>query len=132
MGTGTKLLIVYVPRPRGIVVTHLTPQTEYSASLFNPVAGGNTDLGKIKTDADGSWTCQVHGLQARLGGCFGKVRRVWEPAIAFLQRGENPRDQSFNPEPTATVLAARSVAVGFGLNATVGTAPDDPVSCHTA
>jgi hypothetical protein len=54
-GTETKLLIVYVPRPRPILVKQLAPQTDYAVDLFDPVAGGHSSLGKIKTDENGTW-----------------------------------------------------------------------------
>jgi hypothetical protein len=54
-GTGTKLLMVYVPRPRPILVKQLAPQTDYALDLFDPVAGGHSSLGKIKTDENGAW-----------------------------------------------------------------------------
>lgn len=57
VGIGAKLLIVYVPRPRPVVVTQLAPQTDYTATLFDPVAGAYADSGKIRTSANGSWTC---------------------------------------------------------------------------
>jgi hypothetical protein len=53
--TATKLLIVYVPCPRPIVVKQLVPQTDYAAGLFDPVAGGHSSLGKIRTDENGTW-----------------------------------------------------------------------------
>lgn len=55
VGTETKLLIVYVPRPRPILVKQLAPQTDYAVSLFDPVAGRRSSLGKIKTDENGTW-----------------------------------------------------------------------------
>ncbi len=55
VGTGTKLVIVYVPRPRPILVKQLAPQTDYAVSLFDPVAAGHSSLGAIKTDATGTW-----------------------------------------------------------------------------
>jgi hypothetical protein len=54
LGLETKLLIVYVPRPRPIVVKQLVPQAEYAVGLFDPVAGGQSSLGTIKSDANGS------------------------------------------------------------------------------
>jgi hypothetical protein len=56
-GTETKLLVVYVPRPRSILVKQLAPQSDYAAELFDPVAGGHSSLGKIRTDANGTWPC---------------------------------------------------------------------------
>ena len=54
-GTGTKLRIVYVPRPRPILVKQLAPQADYAVDLFDPVAGGTLSLGKIRTDENGTW-----------------------------------------------------------------------------
>jgi hypothetical protein len=54
VGTGTKLLIVYVPRPRPISVKQLAPQTDYTAGLFDPVTAGHSSLGTIRTDETGS------------------------------------------------------------------------------
>jgi hypothetical protein len=55
VGTQAKLLIVYVPRPRPILVRQLTPQTDYAVDLFDPVAGRYSSLGKIKADENGTW-----------------------------------------------------------------------------
>jgi hypothetical protein len=55
--TETKLLIVYVPRPRPIVVKQLAAQTDYAASLFDPVAGKYAALENARTDAGGAWSC---------------------------------------------------------------------------
>jgi hypothetical protein len=55
LGTGTDLRIVYVPRPRSVVVKQLVPQTDYMASLFDPVTGVYSSLGQIKTKRDGTW-----------------------------------------------------------------------------
>ena len=57
LGTGTDLRIVYVPRPRPIVVKQLVPQTDYMAGLFDPVTGAYSSLGTIKTNGDGTWPC---------------------------------------------------------------------------
>jgi len=54
VGTGTKLMIVYVPRPRPILVKQLAPQTDYTVGLFDPVAGGHSSLGTIRTDENGN------------------------------------------------------------------------------
>jgi hypothetical protein len=55
LGTGTDLRIVYVPRPRPVVVKQLVPQTDYVAGLFDPVTGVYSSLGTIKTNGDGTW-----------------------------------------------------------------------------
>jgi hypothetical protein len=57
LGTGTDLRIVYVPRPRPVVVKQLIPQADYTAGLFDPVTGVYSCLGKIKTNGDGTWPC---------------------------------------------------------------------------
>jgi hypothetical protein len=54
-GTETKLLLVYVPRARPILVKQLAPQTDYTVELFDPVAGGHSSLGKINSGGNGSW-----------------------------------------------------------------------------
>jgi hypothetical protein len=59
VGTGNDLLIIYAPRPRPIVVHQLTANADYSADVFDPVAGQSSSLGKIKSDAHGDWTCQM-------------------------------------------------------------------------
>ncbi len=55
LGTETKLRIVYVPRPRPILLKQLAPQTDYEVGLFDPVAGGLSSLGRIRTDEKGTW-----------------------------------------------------------------------------
>ena len=57
VGTGTELRIIYVPRPRPVTVKQLVPRTDYVASLFDPVTGGRSSLGKVRTDTAGSWHC---------------------------------------------------------------------------
>ena len=57
VGTETDLRIVYVPRPRSVVVNGLAAQAEYTAGLFDPVTGTRSSLGNITTDASGSWHC---------------------------------------------------------------------------
>jgi len=55
LGIETKLRIVYIPRPRPILVEQLAPQTDYTVELFDPVAGGHSSLGKIRADEKGTW-----------------------------------------------------------------------------
>ncbi len=57
-GIETKLLIVYVPRPRPILVKGLSPQSDYAVHLFDPVTGGFSFLDKISKD-DKPWTWEV-------------------------------------------------------------------------
>ena len=54
VGTGTNLLIVYVPRPRPILVTQLSPETKYAVNLFDPVGGGRALLDNLRTDSHGA------------------------------------------------------------------------------
>ena len=79
LGTGTDLRIVYVPRPRPVVVKQLVPQTDYLAGLFDPVTGAYSSLGTIKTNADGTWQ--------RLPP---EHRHDW---VLVLKRPTNPRVQ---------------------------------------
>ena len=79
LGTEAKLLIVYVPRPRPVVVAKLPPQTHYAATLFDPVAGGYTNLGKIKTAANGSWTCPAPALKHDWVLVLEKQKAAGEP-----------------------------------------------------
>jgi hypothetical protein len=55
LGTGTKLLVVYVPRPRPVLVKQLAPRTDYAAGLFDPVTGEHSSLGKVRSDENGAW-----------------------------------------------------------------------------
>ena len=55
LGIGTELRIVYVPRARPITVKQLSPQAAYAVCLFDPVTGAHSSLGKLKTDAEGTW-----------------------------------------------------------------------------
>jgi hypothetical protein len=58
MGIPGKVRIVYVPKPRAIVVSQLEPGTSYNAFHFNPETGERKPLGAAKPDADGSWQCE--------------------------------------------------------------------------
>ncbi len=55
LGIGTQLRIIYVPRPRPITVEQLAAHADYTASLFDPVLGGQMSLGRATTDQAGSW-----------------------------------------------------------------------------
>jgi hypothetical protein len=55
VGTGTERCIIYVPRPRPIVVKDLAPGGEYAAGEFDPVSGEYSQAGTIKADANGTW-----------------------------------------------------------------------------
>jgi hypothetical protein len=55
VGTEMKLLVVYVPRPRPILVKQLAPRTDYAAELFDPVSGERASLGKVRSDENGAW-----------------------------------------------------------------------------
>jgi hypothetical protein len=55
LGAGVDLRIVYVPRPRPVVVRQLAPTADYAVSLFDPTTAGQSSLGKIRTNAEGAW-----------------------------------------------------------------------------
>jgi hypothetical protein len=55
LGIAMDLRIVYVPRPRPVLVRQLAPQADYAGGLFDPVAGKHSSLGKISTDKHGTW-----------------------------------------------------------------------------
>jgi hypothetical protein len=55
LGTETKLLIVYAPRPRPIVVKGMAPRTDYAMSLFDPAACTWASPTTIRTDENGAW-----------------------------------------------------------------------------
>jgi len=48
--------LIYVPELRPIRVTHLDPETNYRARIFNPVSGKTTDLGRFAPDDKSAWT----------------------------------------------------------------------------
>ena len=62
-GTAAVRCIIYVPRPRPIVVKDLAPGAEYSAGEFDPVSGEYSPGGTIKADANGTWRCPPPGYK---------------------------------------------------------------------
>jgi len=57
LGIGAALRIVYVPRARPVIVKQLESQRDYAARVFDPVTAEPFSLGKIRTNATGSWRC---------------------------------------------------------------------------
>jgi hypothetical protein len=57
LGSEAKLLIVYVPRSRAVLVKQLVPGGAYAASLFDPITGEKTSPQTIKADSAGNWQC---------------------------------------------------------------------------
>ena len=49
--------IVYAQRPEPLEVRSLTANTTYEAIYFDPVSGDKTDIGQIRSDRNGTWTC---------------------------------------------------------------------------
>ena len=43
------------PASSPVLVKQLAPQADYAVSLFDPVTGGQSSLGKIRTDENGAW-----------------------------------------------------------------------------
>ena len=49
--------MIYVPRARPVAAKQLAPNADYTVSLFDPVTGDCSSLGKVRTDTTGSWRC---------------------------------------------------------------------------
>ena len=77
VGTGTDLRIVYVPRPRPVLVKN-SLRADYAAGLFDPVAGGQVSLGSIRTDEAGP------------GGARARQKHDW---VLVLERKGEPRER---------------------------------------
>ncbi len=73
VGTEAKLLIVYVPRSRAVLVKQLVPGAVYSASVFDPVTGEQTSPRTIKADGGRKLAVPAACPQTRLGGRRGEA-----------------------------------------------------------
>ncbi|MCX6880400.1 MAG: DUF4038 domain-containing protein [Verrucomicrobia bacterium] len=49
--------VIYVPKAAAISVRNLDPQAKYRALYFDPLTGAKTELGAVRADAAGAWTC---------------------------------------------------------------------------
>ena len=53
--------LTYIAEPQPIVVQHLEPHAEYSATIFDPITGASTEPSSVRTDASGNWKCAPPG-----------------------------------------------------------------------
>jgi hypothetical protein len=56
-GIAQEVRLIYVPRPRPVVVQRLARGAEYRAWRFDPVTGERKDVGKVAAADNGSWPC---------------------------------------------------------------------------
>jgi hypothetical protein len=56
-GIAAKVRVIYVPRPRPIVVRQLDPNVAYRAWRIDPVNGERKDLGKVNAKENEPWYC---------------------------------------------------------------------------
>lgn len=56
-GVPDKIRITYVPHAEPIVVRDLGPDATWQATRFDPVTGREKSLGRVKANANGTWSC---------------------------------------------------------------------------
>jgi hypothetical protein len=56
-GVAGGVRVIYAPKVASISVRKLRPDAAYRVRYFDPVTGKTTELGEVRADPAGTWTC---------------------------------------------------------------------------